>query len=91
MALTAVDLGNCQSQYPDFDDGYMTLLDGGISDKLKRLIDHYAIAVTALENVEHDPTHAQCMDVLGKARMVYATNAALIHRLSAALPETEAH
>ena len=82
MTLASVDLGNCQHEYDDFDAGYIALLDRGESERLKRLVDTHDIEVKAPENVEHNPTHAQCMDVLDAASRTYAENAAFIARLS---------
>ncbi len=88
-ALMAVDLGNCEYEYPDFAVGYETVIDSLASKQLARLADHHGIEVKAPENVEHNPTHAQCMDALVKAKGMFAANARLIGRLAAALPETD--
>jgi hypothetical protein len=88
-ALTAVDLGNCEYEYPDFAEGYQALISGRESMQLARLADHHGIEVKAPENVEHNPTHAQCMDALDMARAKFAAHARLIGRLAATLPETE--
>jgi hypothetical protein len=88
-AQAAVDLGNCQHEYDDFDAGYNALLDRGPSDQLKRLVDHHAIEVKAPENVEHNPTHAQCMEALQAANAIYSENAQWIARLHAELPAIE--
>jgi hypothetical protein len=88
-AQAAVDLGNCQHEYDDFDSGYIALLDRGESDQLKRLVDHHAIEVKAPENVEHNPTHAQCMEALRAASRIYSENATWIAKLHAELPAIE--
>jgi hypothetical protein len=88
-ALMAVDLGNCEYEYADFAAGYQALIDSRASKQLARLADHHGIEVKAPENVEHNPTHAQCMDALGKAKAMFAANARLIGRLSATLPEAD--
>jgi hypothetical protein len=88
-ALMAVDLGNCEYEYSDFAAGYQALIEGRESKQLARLTDHHGIEVKAPENVEHNPTHAQCMDALGKAKAMFAANARLIGRLAAALPEAD--
>jgi hypothetical protein len=88
-ALTAVDLGNCQHEYDDFDAGYNALLDRESSDQLKRLADQHAIEVKAPEDVEHNPTHAQCMEALQAANAIYSENAKWIAKLHAELPAIE--
>jgi hypothetical protein len=85
----AIDLGNCEYEYPDFAAGYRAVIDSRASRQLAGLAEHHGIEVKAPEDVEHNPTHAQCMDALGEAKAMFAANARLIGRLSAKLPEAD--
>ncbi len=85
-AISVIDLGNCDHEYPAFSKAYEALVDSPNSVAMKSVLDHFELKPEAPANVEHNPSADQCLAVLDKAKALFERHGDYIQKLAASLP-----
>lgn len=85
-AISDIDIGNCDHEYPAFRQAYAALTGTAEATAMQRVLDHFGLKPEAPAKVEHNPSNDQCLGALDKAKALFERHGAYIRKLAAELP-----
>ncbi|WP_300618313.1 hypothetical protein [Dokdonella sp.] len=85
-ALSDVDLGYCDNEYPDFSVQYRALVASPPAEALFRAIGAFELESSPPDEVDHEPSEQRCFASMQKAKALFTRHGTYLQRLAARLP-----